>query len=84
MNSTSIGINFWIYHDYVPDLYFLKLMEVIHIHGTYSVNYFKSKKREYQNTIFIIRDVEKLKFQDLYAIENFPEELRKSLFFFRF
>ena len=81
MNSTSIGINFWIYHDYVPDLYFFE----INGSDTYTWNLFcellQIKKREYQNTIFIIRDVEKLKFQDLYAIENFPEELRKNLYF---
>tara|TARA_A100001015_G_C15029510_1_gene732386 strand:+ start:1657 stop:2529 length:873 start_codon:yes stop_codon:yes gene_type:complete len=80
-NSTSIGINFWIYNDYVPEIYFFE----INGSDTYTWDLFckilKIKKKEYQNTIFIIRDIEKLKYNELLVLKNFPRELKKNLYF---
>jgi hypothetical protein len=80
-NSTSIGINFWLYHDYVPDLYFFE----INGSDTYSWELFCKiidlKKDEYKNTIFIIRDIEKLTFKEVSIIRLFPHELRSNLRF---
>lgn len=80
-DSTSIGINFWIYNDYVPEIYFFE----INGSDTYTWDLFceilKIKKNEYQNTIFIIRDVEKLKYNELSVLKNFPSEMKNNLYF---
>lgn len=74
----TIGFNFWIYHDFVPDFYFFEIKRS----NIYLWNLFcellKIKKKEYKNTIFIIKDLEIHDKNSKKYFDKIPESLRDN------
>ena len=78
--DTSIGFNFWIYHDYVPDFYFFEIKESNLYLWYLFCNLLEIKKDEYKNTIFIIKDLENLKVNSAEHLKKIPVSLKNNFY----
>lgn len=73
----TIGFNFWLYHDFVPKLYFFEESADEKRNKIFYKTY-ESRKKDYENTIFVVKDLEttgikkeKIElFENLYSVES--------------
>lgn len=83
-SSTSIGINYFILNDFVPDIIQLELQSDSSAHLNNLKNIFNKRENDLKNTLiliksnyFSIKEVESRKF----FLKNIPESLKKNIRF---
>jgi hypothetical protein len=78
-DGISIGFNYWIYHDFVPDIYVFEIKHYLPETFIHFCKILELKKKEYKDVVFVIKDTE-LDIKTLsYIKKNFPVELISNL-----
>lgn len=80
--NDSMGINFWLIHDFVPTYYMFELSSKLERESVL-IDLLNKKSSDYKNTLFIIRQIDQIfkktkkKELDFYSL---PESIRNNIF----
>lgn len=76
-SHTSIGLNYWTLHDFIPDAYCFETATTT----LPLVNNLAKKKIDYKNTSILIKDIDNTSTYTLNKfINNYPKELQKNTY----
>lgn len=78
-NNTSIGLNFWIAHKFIPDFLFIE--PALEYRGLLSI--IEESENRYKNVTFIIKGIESLKFNSTKKLVRAIVKANHKMFFAR-
>lgn len=81
-STFTIGFNFWIYNEFVPDLYIFEIKPSEVFRFIFWTNLLKSREKEFSDVKFVIKDSElDCKLNGKLVDDHFPVGLRHNLYF---